>query len=88
MRVVSVSEAKNHLSELLRQVRKGEEVFILDRGVPVARPSPALGPGTLLGLERQGLLRRGKGRPHLEDLPFRPLRKASSKPSLRSERKV
>ncbi|MGC8904530.1 type II toxin-antitoxin system Phd/YefM family antitoxin [Thermus sp.] len=70
MRTVSVSEAKSRLSELLRQVQAGEEVLILDRGMPVARLSPALGPGGLLRLERQGLLRRGKGNPHLEDLPL------------------
>jgi len=37
---VSVSEAKNRLSELLRRVQAGEEVLILDRGVPVARLTP------------------------------------------------
>lgn len=68
MRVVSVSEAKSRLAELLRQVQAGEEALIRDRGMPVAHLSPALGSGALLRLERQGLLRRGKGRPHLEDL--------------------
>ncbi|TBH21196.1 type II toxin-antitoxin system Phd/YefM family antitoxin [Thermus thermamylovorans] len=69
---VSVSEAKNRLSELLRRVQAGEEVLILDRGVPVARLTPLpKGPeGPLLHLERQGLLRRGEGRPRLEDLPL------------------
>jgi prevent-host-death family protein len=66
MRVVSVSEAQNRLFELLRQVEAGEEVLILDQGVPVARLSPVLG----IQLELQGLLRRGKGKPHLEDLPL------------------
>lgn len=69
---VSVSEAKNRLSELLRRVQAGEEVLILDRGVPVARltPLPEGPEGPLLRLERQGLLRRGAGRPNLEDLPL------------------
>jgi len=85
MRVVSVSEAKNRLSELLRQVQAGEEVLILDRGMPVARLSPALGSGALLRLERQGLLRRGKGRPHLEDLSL-PTPKESVLQALLEER--
>jgi len=70
MRVVSVSEAQSRLFELLRQVEAGEEVLILDQGVPVARLSPALGSARLIQLELQGLLRRGKGRPNLEDLPL------------------
>jgi prevent-host-death family protein len=43
MRSISVSAAKNKLSELLREVREGHSVTITDRGVPVARlvPPPA-----------------------------------------------
>lgn len=63
MRVVSVSEAKSRLAELLRQVQAGEEALIRDRGMPVAHLSPALSSGALLRLERQGLLRRGKAPP-------------------------
>ena len=33
----TVSETKNHLSELLARVRKGETLIILDRKTPVAR---------------------------------------------------
>lgn len=33
----SVSDLKAHLSRYLRQVRRGGEVQIVDRGVPVAR---------------------------------------------------
>lgn len=43
---VSVSEAKNNLSALLREVRGGHTVTITDRGVPVARlvaPPPTAG---------------------------------------------
>jgi prevent-host-death family protein len=40
MKTVSVSELKTHLSRYLREVRRGGEVQILDRGVPVARLSP------------------------------------------------
>ncbi len=40
---VSVAEAKNHLSELLRSVEEGERVVITRNGKPVAQlvPSPA-----------------------------------------------
>ncbi len=40
MRTVSVSEAKNGLSALLREIRGGATVLITDRGVPVARLAP------------------------------------------------
>lgn len=36
-RTVDVEEAKMHLSELLEQVRQGEEVMIAKAGRPVAR---------------------------------------------------
>ena len=40
---VSVAEAKNHLSELLRSVTEGESVVITRNGKPVAQlvPPPA-----------------------------------------------
>ena len=44
MKTVSVSELKAHLSKFLREVRRGGEIQVLDRGVPVARltnPGPA-----------------------------------------------
>jgi antitoxin (DNA-binding transcriptional repressor) of toxin-antitoxin stability system len=37
MKVATISQAKNRLSELLRAVRGGETVVILDRKVPIAR---------------------------------------------------
>lgn len=37
MRSVSVSELKAQLSRYLREVQRGGEVQVLDRGVPVAR---------------------------------------------------
>lgn len=46
MRSVSVSEAKNQLSALLREIRGGAAIVITDRGVPVARlvaPVPTRG---------------------------------------------
>lgn len=68
MLTASVTEAKNNLSKLLKKVKHGESVLILDRNVPVARLEP-LAPGSteadearLLDLERRGLLKRGTGK--------------------------
>lgn len=44
MRVMSVAEAKAHLSELLDCVQAGSEVVITRRGVPIARVSGLNGP--------------------------------------------
>ena len=41
MKTVNVHQAKSQLSRLLRAVAMGEEVIIANRGVPVARLSPA-----------------------------------------------
>ncbi|HSF20337.1 MAG TPA: type II toxin-antitoxin system prevent-host-death family antitoxin [Vicinamibacteria bacterium] len=40
MKVVSVHEAKTHLSQLLDRVRAGEEIVIAKRGIPFARLCP------------------------------------------------
>jgi len=66
MRLVGLRELKNSLSEVIRQVRSGEEVLVTDRGEVVAeirRPSP---PGAemhpypgLLELARRGKLTLG-----------------------------
>jgi prevent-host-death family protein len=60
MKSVSVSEAKNTLSALLRKVRGGRTITITDRGVPVARlvpPSPYGGlPASVQELANRGLL--------------------------------
>lgn len=67
MRTVSVSELKAHLSRYLRDVRRGGEVQILDRGRPVARlvsfTPEASGPDDHLRdrLVRAGILRAGTG---------------------------
>ena len=63
MKTASVTESKNAFSELLRTVKAGQGVLIFDRDVPVARLEPvsadSLGSDVrLLGLERQGLIRR------------------------------
>jgi prevent-host-death family protein len=68
MTTASITEAKNNLSKLIRKVRHGESVLILDRNVPVARLEP-LRPGSeegdearLAELERRGLLKSGTGK--------------------------
>ncbi|MBA2586789.1 MAG: type II toxin-antitoxin system prevent-host-death family antitoxin [Chthoniobacterales bacterium] len=68
MTTASITQAKNNLSKLIKRVRHGESILILDRNVPVARLEP-LPPGgrdadeaRLLDLERRGLLKRGTGK--------------------------
>jgi prevent-host-death family protein len=64
MKRATISEAKNQLSALIRRVRRGEEVLILDRDVPVARlvPIAKMTRGDedhlLAELERRGVIRR------------------------------
>ena len=61
MKTVTIGRAKNELSALLRLVRRGESVLILNRRRPVARlepVTPASDEDRLAELERQGLLRR------------------------------
>jgi len=71
MKRVSVSEAKTHLSRILGWVRAGETVYILDRGVPVARIEAVGGkcPAGLESLERAGLVRAGRPAPRLAGKP-------------------
>jgi prevent-host-death family protein len=59
MKKATISEAKNTLSELLRAVRRGETVLILDRNVPVAKLVPVYSddqdaPDALASLVRDG----------------------------------
>jgi len=63
----SVTELKANLSRYLRMVRRGSEVQILERGVPIARLVALQGiandvdSSRLKLLARAGLLRRGTG---------------------------
>ncbi len=59
MKRASVSEAKNGLSGLLSEVRRGEAVLITHRGQPVARIEPCHveGPGAEHAMAE--ILRRG-----------------------------
>ena len=68
MTTASITQAKTNLSKLIKKVRHGESVLILDRNIPVARPVP-LAAGSREGdeaklaeLERRGLLKRGAGK--------------------------
>jgi prevent-host-death family protein len=67
MQTVSVSELKAHLSRYLRDVRRGGEVQVLDRGRPVARlvgiasESAAPDDDDRQRLVRAGILRAGTG---------------------------
>ena len=95
MKTVTISEAKNHLSELLLRVKRGETVLILDRDRPVARLEPlgqyedAHDDARLEELERRGVIRRPKRRPGknlLETLPPAPQVKADVLAALLAER--
>ena len=73
MKSATIAKFRNHLSRYLREVSRGETIEILDRDVPVARlvAIPPPGPGApkedeeawLKRLERQGIIRRGDGKP-------------------------
>lgn len=87
MKIATVTESKNNLSELLRAAKAGHGVLILDRDVPVARLEP-VSPGSLpdefrwLQLERQGLIRRpqeaGSPLAQLAQLPLPKLQDGAS----------
>lgn len=65
MRSATITDAKNGLSALIDRVRAGESIVITDRGVPVAVLEPVAGridlDERIAGLERRGLVRRGRG---------------------------
>jgi prevent-host-death family protein len=54
MRTVNIHAAKTHLSSLLEEVRKGEEVVIAKAGKPIARIVPIDAPA---GKRKLGVLR-------------------------------
>jgi len=64
MRTASVSEAKNSLRALLREIRGGATVVITDRGVPVARLMPVTSARGLFDI-RQGTAAEREGFPVL-----------------------
>ncbi|MCA1782031.1 MAG: type II toxin-antitoxin system prevent-host-death family antitoxin [Intrasporangiaceae bacterium] len=69
MTTVSVSELKAHLSRYLREVRRGGEVQVLDRGQPVARLTGLSDAPTAPDEEhRQRLIQAGILRPGTADI--------------------
>lgn len=68
MRRATVTEAKNRLSALLAEVRAGETIVIVDRGIPVARLEPVAGrrddaEGRIARLQRTGALHAAREEP-------------------------
>ena len=66
MTTASISELKANLSRYVDEVRRGGEIQILDRGMPVARLVPTAAGNDPKALERlvsRGLIRPGKGDP-------------------------
>ena len=64
MTTASISDLKANLSRYLREVRRGGEVQVLDRGAPVARlvpPETGDDEGIRKRLIGTGLIRPGKG---------------------------
>jgi prevent-host-death family protein len=96
MKMVSLSEAKAHLSRHVERVRHGESVRIQVRGVPVAELVPIStdssdqsDDGDLRALERAGLIRRGHGRvPVLIFKPGPPVHGRSVTATLLDERRA
>jgi prevent-host-death family protein len=54
---VPVAELKARLSEYLRRVRRGDEVVITERGIPIARLSPLRAGEGMDALVSAGLVR-------------------------------
>ena len=66
MASVGVTELKAQLARYLRMARRGVEVHVLERGVPIARlvPMPGGTPADAAALDRlvgAGVVRRGEG---------------------------
>lgn len=66
MASVPITELKAHLAKYLRMARRGVEVQVLERGVPIARlvGMPAVDsrePAVIEHLVNAGILRRGTG---------------------------
>jgi len=76
MRTAAVSELKAKLSEHLAWVKRGEEVLVTERGIPVARIVPVAAGDVederMRGLVAKGIVRPGRGqlRRALSDAPI------------------
>ena len=72
--MVSVHEAKTHLSRLLRRVESGEEVVIARAGRPIAKLVPATEPRRReLGFDRGLVIIADDFDAPLDDLTFEPI---------------
>ena len=60
MERIGIRELRQRASEIIRRVAAGETFVVTDRGRPAAILSAPMPSGLAL-LERQGLLRRGRG---------------------------
>jgi prevent-host-death family protein len=84
MKTATITTARNRWSALIDEVRAGESILLLDRGVPVARLEPVAShpdaTGRLRRLERAGIIRVGEAPPPLELLraPAPPLAAGAS----------
>lgn len=67
IRSVNVAELKNNLSAFLARVRRGEEVLVRDRDVPIARIVPLGGDGS--HEEEEALVAAGALKPADSVLP-------------------
>lgn len=63
MKNARISELRDHLSEYLRRVRRGETVVVYDRDVPIARIEPVTLPSEGLPNFYQSAIRLGIVRP-------------------------
>jgi prevent-host-death family protein len=66
IRSVNIAELKNNLSACLARVRRGEEVLVRDRDVPIARIVPLRGARTA---EEEALVAAGALKPPEAALP-------------------
>ena len=93
MKTTAVANLRARLSRYLRLVKRGEEILITERDVPVAKIVPVTELGSTLeslrDLERQGLLRLGSGRLPKDfwQMPRGKDSQASIRGALRDERK-
>jgi prevent-host-death family protein len=70
---LGLRQANQDFARLVRAIRAGEEVVLLDRGRPIARVVPVVEPGSIVErLEARGLLAPCRKPGALA--PFRPLR--------------
>ena len=68
MRSVNIAQLKNHLSRYLSEVRRGEEILIRDRNLPIAKIVP-LTEADDLETEEMALVATGQMRAPKRPLP-------------------